>query len=244
MFPPAPVNRAPQRPQSARRPPPKVKSNVRQIEEPERPVPGVNAHGGSMGPTPVSAAPNPNLFDDDDEIEEAPALPTTVVFDQPSSDSQEHSKLVREILSEQNPKNSSTGVSGTSTSSTGVAGKENVDMGVINSGELEQDRAAIQRLCGLASALSKGLDGVQEDVDSMTKERETWVRMHARYVAQYEEAMRETEGALAPYRAQLEEVEDKIRAQEQVCAALRGRIAANDARIEAMLRMVVGQSPM
>ncbi|NXG14045.1 MIPT3 protein, partial [Grallaria varia] len=103
--------------------------------------------------------------------------------------------------------------------------------------EIEKSQVSIQTLSQNALALGRIVDYIQEDMDAMRNELETW-RQEKR---QHEEALRReqsvTDGALEPLRAELAELEQLTRDQQDKIRALKANILKNDDKIQ---RMVLG----
>ena len=99
-----------------------------------------------------------------------------------------------------------------------------------------------------ANPLGKIIDYVQEDIDSMKKELETWQREATAYTSQQADTSRldcidltdfpshvhsAADAQLVPLRAQLRDLEQQIGDREELIRTVKGNIARNDARIKA-----------
>lgn len=101
--------------------------------------------------------------------------------------------------------------------------------------EMERLRSSVQTLCRSALPLGKIMDYIQEDVDAMATELQTWRRESRENGAALEEQRRLTEGALQPLRSELVELEQMIQEQQTQICVLRSSILHNDHKIHRML---------
>ncbi|KAG8508257.1 LOW QUALITY PROTEIN: TRAF3-interacting protein 1, partial [Galemys pyrenaicus] len=105
----------------------------------------------------------------------------------------------------------------------------------IVSKEIEKLRASIQTLCRSALPLGKIMDYIQEDVDAMQHELQLW-RCENR---QHAEALRReqsiTDGAVEPLRAELAELEQLIREQQDRICAVKANVLRNEEKIQKMV---------
>ncbi|NWU15722.1 MIPT3 protein, partial [Cephalopterus ornatus] len=101
--------------------------------------------------------------------------------------------------------------------------------------EIGKSQASIQTLCQNALALGRIVDYIQEDMDAMKNELETW-RQENR---QHEEALRReqsvTDGALEPLKAELAELDQSIKDQQDKIRAVKANILRNDEKIQRMV---------
>ncbi|CCW65842.1 unnamed protein product [Phytomonas sp. EM1] len=101
-------------------------------------------------------------------------------------------------------------------------------------------REQLQLLTKASNPLGKFLEAIHNDIDSMTRELETW-RSEARNQAlAAAEAQRQTEESVQTVQVQLQSIEDAIGDQILKTNRLQQAILANDRAIEGMIRMVVG----
>jgi TRAF3-interacting protein 1 len=106
-------------------------------------------------------------------------------------------------------------------------------------GELEGLQEAIQKLARSVTPVGNSLDFIPEDADEMRAELRAWRGDYQSRKEQQEKEARETEEALAPFKRQLADAEEKIRGQAGKIAAVKDAITKNDARIAELLRLVV-----
>jgi TRAF3-interacting protein 1 len=107
--------------------------------------------------------------------------------------------------------------------------------------ELEALSATIQKLALSVNPLGKSIDYVTEDAEDMGTELRAWRADQKRRAEAAAKEAAETEAALAPYRRQLAEAEERVKEQSRKTAAIKASIAKNDARIQELLRMVVSK---
>ncbi|XP_037380181.1 TRAF3-interacting protein 1 isoform X4 [Talpa occidentalis] len=103
--------------------------------------------------------------------------------------------------------------------------------------EIEKLRTSIQTLCKSALPLGKIMDYIQEDVDAMQNELQLWHgenRQHAEALRQEQSI---TDGAVEPLRAELAELEQLIREQQDKICAVKASVLRNEDKIR---RMVCG----
>jgi len=107
-------------------------------------------------------------------------------------------------------------------------------------GELNKLREQLQLLTKACNPLGKFLEAIHDDIDSMTRELDTW-RSEARGQAlAAADARRQTEESLQEIQAQLQNLEDAISDQVMKTNSIRQNILTNDASIKTMIQMVVG----
>ncbi|XP_036925091.1 TRAF3-interacting protein 1 isoform X2 [Sturnira hondurensis] len=101
--------------------------------------------------------------------------------------------------------------------------------------EIEKLRVSIQTLCKSALPLGKIMDYLQEDVDTMQNELQLWrseSRQHAQALRREQSI---TEGAVEPLRAELAELEQLIRDQQDRICAVKAAILRNEEKIQKMV---------
>ncbi|KAF6116686.1 TRAF3 interacting protein 1 [Phyllostomus discolor] len=105
----------------------------------------------------------------------------------------------------------------------------------IVSKEIEKLRVSIQTLCKSALPLGKIMDYLQEDVDTMQNELQLWrseSRQHAQALRREQSI---TDGAVEPLRAELAELEQLIRDQQDRICAVKATILKNEEKIQKMV---------
>ncbi|KAL3837111.1 hypothetical protein ACJMK2_022492 [Sinanodonta woodiana] len=104
--------------------------------------------------------------------------------------------------------------------------------------EIDKLRGSIQTLTRSANPLGKIMDYVQEDLDSMQKELEKWKTENKEHAQALKRETAITERAVEPLKAQLTEVDQQIKDQMDLIAAVKSNILRNDQKIEKMLRTI------
>ncbi|KAL5011034.1 hypothetical protein ScPMuIL_013339 [Solemya velum] len=104
--------------------------------------------------------------------------------------------------------------------------------------EIDKLRASIQTLTRSANPLGKIMDYVQEDLDSMQKEHEKWKEENKEHALALKREKMITDRAVEPMKAQLAEIDQAIKDQLDLIAAVKSNIIKNDQRIDKMLRSI------
>ncbi|KAM9085564.1 TRAF3-interacting protein 1 isoform 8-T9 [Megaptera novaeangliae] len=108
----------------------------------------------------------------------------------------------------------------------------------IVSKEIEKLRGSIQTLCRSALPLGKIMDYLQEDVDAMQKELQLW-RSESRQHAEALQAERSiTDCAVEPLKAELAELEQLVRDQQDKICAVKASILKNEEKIQKMVHSI------
>ena len=105
--------------------------------------------------------------------------------------------------------------------------------------EVNALRASIQTLCQSSNPLGRCLEYVQEDLEAMGKELESWRAQRHRRVGELADEEATTASALSGLKADLEAVEEKIREKQAQIRFTKGAILRNDAQVERLLSQVV-----
>ncbi|KAG8432552.1 hypothetical protein GDO86_016984 [Hymenochirus boettgeri] len=101
--------------------------------------------------------------------------------------------------------------------------------------EIEKLRGSIQTLCRSALPLGKIMDYVQEDMDTMQNERKMWrqeTKQHAKSLLQEQSV---TDAAVEPLKAELSELEQLIKEQQDKICTVKGNILRNEEKIQKMV---------
>ncbi|XP_078332684.1 TRAF3-interacting protein 1-like isoform X4 [Crassostrea virginica] len=104
--------------------------------------------------------------------------------------------------------------------------------------EIDKLRVSIQTLTRSANPLGKVMDYVQEDLDSMQKELQRWKQENKEHALELKRERGITDKAIEPLRAQLTEVDQAIKDQVDLIAAVKSNIIRNDQKIDKMLRSI------
>lgn len=104
--------------------------------------------------------------------------------------------------------------------------------------EIEKLRSSIQTLCRSALPLGKIMDYIQEDMDTMQNELQTWRQENRQHA---EELLREqsvTDTAVEPLKTKLVELEQLIKEQQDKICTVKGNILRNEEKIKKMVQSV------
>lgn len=105
--------------------------------------------------------------------------------------------------------------------------------------EIEKLRASIQTLCRSALPLGKIMDYLQEDADAMRLELQLWRRENQQHAEALRAEQSITDGAVEPLKAELAELEQLIRDQQDKICAVKASVLRNEEKLQ---RMVYGIS--
>ena len=100
-------------------------------------------------------------------------------------------------------------------------------------------RASIQTLCQSSNPLGRCLEYVQEDLEVMGKELESWRALRHRRAGELADEEATTAAQLVALKAELEKVEELIREKQQHIRFAKASIIRNDASVERLLSQVV-----
>ncbi|XP_035507329.2 TRAF3-interacting protein 1 isoform X1 [Scophthalmus maximus] len=101
--------------------------------------------------------------------------------------------------------------------------------------ETERLRSSIQMVCRSSLPLGKIMDYIQEDMDAMQAELHTWRRENKEHAQALLQEQRATDRAVEPLKAELAELEQLIKDQQDKNCALRSNILKNDEKIQKMV---------
>uniref|UniRef100_A0A671DS75 TRAF3-interacting protein 1 n=1 Tax=Rhinolophus ferrumequinum TaxID=59479 RepID=A0A671DS75_RHIFE len=105
----------------------------------------------------------------------------------------------------------------------------------IVSKEIEKLRVSIQTLCKSALPLGKTMDYLQEDVDAMQHELQLWHSENKQHAETLREEQSITDSTVEPLRAQLAELEQLIKDQQDKICAVKANILRNEEKIQKMV---------
>jgi len=106
-------------------------------------------------------------------------------------------------------------------------------------GEVSTLRASIQTLCQSSNPLGRCLEYVQEDLEAMGKELESWRAQRHRRAGELADEEATTASALVGLKGELEKVEEIIREKRAQIRFAKASIIRNDGQIERLLSQVV-----
>ena len=106
-------------------------------------------------------------------------------------------------------------------------------------GEVSALRSSIQTLCQSSNPLGRCLEYVQEDLEAMGKELESWRAVRHRRAGELSDEEATTASALVGLKAELEKVEEMIREKHAQIRFAKASIIQNDEKVEQLLSQVV-----
>ncbi|XP_018537784.1 TRAF3-interacting protein 1 [Lates calcarifer] len=101
--------------------------------------------------------------------------------------------------------------------------------------EIERLRSSIQTVCRSSLPLGKIMDYIQEDMDAMQAELHTWRRENKEHAQALLQEQRATDRAVEPLKAELAELEQLIKDQQDKICAVRSNILKNEEKIQKMV---------
>ncbi|XP_053327046.1 TRAF3-interacting protein 1 [Spea bombifrons] len=102
--------------------------------------------------------------------------------------------------------------------------------------EIEKLRSSIQILCRSALPLGKIMDYIQEDVDTMQNELHMWRRENRQLAEMLLREQSITDAALEPLKAELVELDQQIKENQDKICTVKGNILRNEEKIQRMVR--------
>ncbi|XP_012328908.2 TRAF3-interacting protein 1 isoform X3 [Aotus nancymaae] len=105
----------------------------------------------------------------------------------------------------------------------------------IVSKEIEKLRMSIQTLCKSALPLGKIMDYIQEDVDAMQNELQLWHAENKQHTEALQQEQSITDCAVEPLKAELAELEQLIKDQQDKICAMKANILRNEEKIQKMV---------
>ncbi|XP_016806327.1 TRAF3-interacting protein 1 isoform X6 [Pan troglodytes] len=105
----------------------------------------------------------------------------------------------------------------------------------IVSKEIEKLRTSIQTLCKSALPLGKIMDYIQEDVDAMQNELQLWHSENRQHAEALQQEQSITDCAVEPLKAELAELEQLIKDQQDKICAVKANILKNEEKIQKMM---------
>lgn len=227
------------RPGSARPAPPRVKR-----QESTETLAGDRSGSGKTVSTVIIDSQNSDNEDDEQfVVEAAPQLSEIAEIEMVPSgdleDEEKHGGLVKKILEtkkdyeklQQSPKPGEKERSLIFES----AWKKEKD---IVSKEIEKLRVSIQTLCKSALPLGKIMDYIQEDVDAMQNELQLWHSENRQHAEALSKEQSITDSAVEPLKAELSELEQQIKDQQDKICAVKANILKNEEKIQKMVHSI------
>ena len=247
-IPPRPI----QRPMSARKAPPKVKSNV---EEDSNAMGSITS--GDSASRPKSSGAKGILKEGESENEEEDGETELIMGAEvgPSNfnmiNAQQGGKLVRDIVetaqnietldSERSRKQGGEGEA----KPTGIIlgrrrsiAAESSSKPVEKFEDMEKVRSAIQKLCQSTNPLVTSVESLQEDVESMLREAKYWTQEKRIYKQKINE-MNQMQSDFSEYRYKIQDLDEEIRIMHSKISNIKAQILNNDKSLTDMLNLVV-----
>ena len=234
----------PERPNTARRAPPKVRSNEVSVEK--RPVEGPAAVASGV----IMEGEAGEVEDDTIEMVDHTGehVDTSSML---NAEGEGHGKLVRNLLDAKNEMEAPEDVGGVGGGA--PEADEGGDGGIIlgkkgrgagkaalpTKTEMNQLRTTIQTLCQSSNPLGRCLEYVQEDLEAMGKELEQWRAVRRRRAAELAEEEAQTETSLVSLNAELQSLDAQLAEKVSQIRFFKASIIRNDAKVERLLSMVV-----
>ncbi|XP_048957201.1 TRAF3-interacting protein 1 isoform X3 [Canis lupus dingo] len=232
---PANIRRIP-RPGSARPAPPRVKRQ----DSVEALTPDRTGSGKIVASVIVDTQNSDNEEDDQFVVEAAPPLPEMSELEMVPAvdveDEEKHGGLVKKILEtkkdyeklQRSPRPGEKEKLLVFES----AWKKEKD---IVSKEIEKLRVSIQTLCKSALPLGKIMDYIQEDVDAMQNELQLWHNENKQHAEALQKEQSITDCAVEPLKAELAELEQLIKDQQDKICAVKANVLKNEEKIQRMV---------
>lgn len=104
--------------------------------------------------------------------------------------------------------------------------------------EIEKLRASIQTLCKSTLPLGKIMDYLQEDADAMQHELQLWRSENRQHAEALQKEQSITDSAVEPLKAELAELEQQVRDQQDKICAMKANILRNEEKIQKMVYSV------
>ncbi|XP_061182834.1 TRAF3-interacting protein 1-like isoform X1 [Saccostrea echinata] len=224
------------RPSSARPAPPRRKQEVMENEPAMR--------LGSGKPSNVIVDGGRDSDEDEDEtfmVEETAAPQEQEQAPPPQQEEDEdedHGGLVKKMLETKKELESGSQVKKTEIERPKITDAQRMKQRQQVQKEIDKLRVSIQTLTRSANPLGKVMDYVQEDLDSMQKELQRWKQENKEHSMELKRERSITDKAIEPLRAQLTEVDQAIKDQLDLIAAVKSNIIRNDQKIDKMLRSI------
>ncbi|XP_074824351.1 TRAF3-interacting protein 1 isoform X5 [Natator depressus] len=233
-LPPHVTQRRPPRPNSARPAPPRIKRQ----ESTEVLLPERNGSGKAVSNVIIDKQ---NSDDDDDQfvVEAAPQLPEMPEMEtEPIVEldgDEKHGGLVKRILETKRDYETSQQSKSTEKEKPLLSEAARRKEKDLVSKEIEKFRGSIQTLCRSALPLGKIMDYIQEDMDSMKNELQMWQHENKQHAEALQKEQSITDSAVEPLKAELAELEQLIKDQQDKICAVKANILKKEEKIQKMV---------
>ncbi|XP_065526619.1 TRAF3-interacting protein 1 [Lathamus discolor] len=101
--------------------------------------------------------------------------------------------------------------------------------------EIEKFQVSIQTLCRSALTLGRIMDYIQEDMDAMKNELQMWRQENRQHAETLQKEQSVTDSAVEPLKADLAELDQLIKDQQDKICAVRANIIKNEEKIRRMV---------
>ncbi|RHY07806.1 hypothetical protein DYB36_002538 [Aphanomyces astaci] len=234
------------RPTTARRRPPKLKENVKEV--------GRLVRDDKVTPTVGIMKDGDNADSDDDTLDAAEKGTNPHRDNMLQHDDTTHGKLIRDILKDQSvaadddeeanrkskeDEDAKGNDSGIRLGKRRKSFKEKTKGGTSTAAEINDLRVSIQKICQATNPVGKCIEYVYEDMEAMARELDVWKKEYEKKCDVLEDEKKKSEDALQPLSAQLVEVDEQIKEQVHKINTLKATIAKNEDKMLKLLRMVV-----
>ncbi|KAM9189549.1 TRAF3-interacting protein 1 isoform 2-T2 [Mergus octosetaceus] len=235
-LPPQAIQRRIPRPSSARPAPPRI---VKRQESTEALLPERSGSGKTV-PNVITDQQIPNDDDDQFVVEAAPPVPEMPEMEMKPEvelvEDEKHGGLVKKILEtkkdyESSPKSSKTTEREKPLVSEAARKKERD----LVAKEIEKFQVSIQTLCRSALTLGRIMDYIQEDMDAMKNELQMWRHENRQHAEALQKEQSITDSAVEPLKAELAELEQLIKDQQDKICAVKANILKNEEKIRRMV---------
>ncbi|XP_074452112.1 TRAF3-interacting protein 1 isoform X1 [Larus michahellis] len=233
-LPPQPVQRRIPRPSSARPAPPRVKR-----QESAEVLLQERSGGGKAVSNVIVDQQN---SDDDDQFVVEAALPLPEMPEMEAEpevellEDEKHGGLVKKILETKKDYEASQKSSKTTEREkpfvSEAARKKERDL---VAKEIEKFQVSIQTLCRSALTLGRIMDYIQEDMDAMKNELQMWRQENRQHAEALQKEQSITDSAVEPLKADLAELEQLIKDQQDKICAVKANILKNEEKIRRMV---------
>ncbi|XP_010159893.1 PREDICTED: TRAF3-interacting protein 1-like, partial [Eurypyga helias] len=234
-LPPQPIQRRVPRPSTARPAPPRVKRQ----ESTEALLPERSGSGKTVS----NVITDRQTSDDDDDqfvVEAALPLPEMPEVEMEPEvelvEDEKHGGLVKRILETKKDYEASQKASATTEREkpyvSEAARKKERDL---VAKEIEKFQVSIQTLCRSALTLGRIMDYIQEDMDAMKNELQMWQDENRQHAEALQKEQSITDSAVEPLKAELAELEQLIKDQQDKICAVKANILKNEEKIRRMV---------
>lgn len=224
------------RPSSARPAPPRRKQEVMENE------PAMRLGSGKPSNVIVDGGRDSEEEEDETFMVEETAVPQEPEQAPPpqqdDDEDEDHGGLVKKMLETKKELESGSQVKKTEIERPKITDAQRMKQRQQVQKEIDKLRVSIQTLTRSANPLGKVMDYVQEDLDSMQKELQRWKQENKEHALELKRERSITDKAIEPLRAQLTEVDQAIKDQLDLIAAVKSNIIRNDQKIDKMLRSI------